>query len=237
MGRIAKAYRARFCALLRGVRARKLDLALVWLSRQAQQICDTDKVSVEAALTRVVERIRLRLEAWQARRGPSPAPEVTTASPTARRFYCDAGLGGLARWLRAAGYEADWQPHIADDVLLAEERRLGATLLTTDSLLMERRLLRDGLIPALWLPPTLRAPDQLAQVLRELHLPLLAPRCMNCGGPLQRVDKEVLRERIPPRTYRWLDDYFLCQRCDQLFWHGTHWLRIRERLREARRSG
>ncbi len=49
---------------------------------------------------------------------------------------------------------------------------------------------------------------------------------MSCGGELHPGDKEALRERIPPRTYRWRDDYFVCARCDKLFWHGTHWRRI-----------
>ena len=53
---------------------------------------------------------------------------------------------------------------------------------------------------------------------------------MKCGGTLEAVDKEAMRERIPPRTYRWLDEYFLCQTCGKLFWRGTHWQRIRQRL-------
>jgi len=39
-----------------------------------------------------------------------------------------------------------------------------------------------------------------------------------------------LREQIPPRTYRWQDEYFVCGRCGKLFWHGTHWLRIVSKL-------
>ena len=60
----------------------------------------------------------------------------------------------------------------------------------------------------------------------EFGLKRHEPRCMSCGGELRRVEKEALRERIPPRTYRWLDEYFVCARCDRLFWRGTHWMRI-----------
>jgi hypothetical protein len=136
----------------------------------------------------------------------------------------------LARWLRAAGYEADWEPDIGDDRLLREARRLAATILTTDAMLMERRLLRDRVIPAFWLPPTLSIADQLALVFREFGLALREPRCMTCGGEVSPASKEALRERIPPRTYRWLDEFFVCRRCDKLFWHGTHWQRIVGRL-------
>jgi len=145
-------------------------------------------------------------------------------------FACDAGLGGLARWLRAAGYEAYWRADIDDDELIREAQRIPATLLTTDSLLMQRGVLRDGFIPALWVPPTLKKVEQLELVLCELRIPVCAPRCMSCGGTLRRVDKEAVRERIPAKTYRWLDEYYLCTGCDKLFWHGSHWDRIGQRL-------
>jgi hypothetical protein len=97
-------------------------------------------------------------------------------------------------------------------------------------MLMERRVLRDGIIPALWLPPTLTIAEQLPLVFREFSLAVRDSRCMSCGGELRGVAKEALRERIPPRTYRWLDRFFLCNRCDKVFWHGTHWQRIRSEL-------
>ena len=151
------------------------------------------------------------------------------------RFFCDAGLGGLARWLRAAGYEAFWVSGIDDKVLLHEARKASAVILTTDSPLMEHGLIRDRVIPALWLPPTLKIPEQLALVFREFDLALLAPRCTSCSGELRRGDKDALKERIPPRTYRWLDKYFVCVRCDKLFWHGTHWQGIAGMLKILRR--
>jgi uncharacterized protein with PIN domain len=145
-------------------------------------------------------------------------------------FVCDAGLGGLARWLRVAGYEARWRPDIDDDELVAEAKQTDAIMLTTDSLLMERRLVRDGQIRAFWLPPILKISEQLSLVFTQFTLRRGEPRCMICGGELLRKDKETLRDRIPPRTYRWLDEYFVCSRCDRLFWRGTHWEKIRREL-------
>ena len=66
---------------------------------------------------------------------------------------------------------------------------------------------------------------------REFGLTQGEPRCMSCGGELRRVEKEALRDRIPPKTYRWIEEYFVCARCDHLFWRGTHWTRIQQQLR------
>jgi uncharacterized protein with PIN domain len=212
--------------LLRQAQARRLEQGVQWLVAKAHRLRAREGTPLADALAQVYERLASR-RFFQASPG-ADSPGL---------FLCDAGLGGLARWLRATGYDAAWQPDIDDDELLREARRLGATLLTTDAMLMARRLLRDRVIPAFWLPPTLSMAQQLALVFREFGLAVRGPRCMACGGELCRVPKEALRERIPPRTYRWLDEYFVCGRCDKLFWHGTHWQKILRTLSALKETG
>ncbi len=223
MSRIRKGYEARYRALLQQTRARRLDEGVQWLGNKAEGLSARESVSLTEALGRVCEDLAKKV----LNRG-------RVCGSAGIRFWCDAGLGGLARWLRAAGYDALWEPDIADDVLVREARRAGATILTTDSMMLERRVLRDGEVPAFWLPPTLCIADQLGLVFRQYGLKMGQPRCMSCGGELRRGNKEALRERIPPRTYRWLDEYFVCSRCDKLFWHGTHWRRIVQALAQLK---
>ena len=223
MSRIRKAYEIRFRWLLQQVGARQLERGVEWLLGKAQRISEGEKLPLACGLTRVCDELARRSAFFRPSRRPAP-----------ERFFCDGGLGGLARWLRAAGYEALWIEGIDDDQLVQQARAHSATILTTDGMLMERRVLRDRVIPSFWLPPTLSLCDQLACVFQEFRLQLRPPLCMSCGGTLVEVNKEALRERIPPRTYRWLDDYFVCSRCGKLFWHGTHWLRIVKALEEIR---
>ena len=225
MSRIRRGYEDRFRALLRRARARRLEQGVQWLVAKAQRLSTREGIPLADALAQVYERLATR-----------KAFQKSTSQPAPILFLCDAGLGGLARWLRAAGYEAVWQPDIVDDELLRKARAIPATVLTTDGMLMERRLLRDRIILAFWLPPTLSISEQLALVFREFGLTLRGPRCMSCGGELRRGSKEALRERIPPRTYRWLEEFFVCSRCDKLFWHGTHWQRIVETLNTLNRD-
>ncbi len=226
VSRIRRGYEARFRRRLRQARARRLDQGVQWLLAKAHDLSAHDEISLADALDRVYEQLAARRPL--PRSDPAPIPYL---------FLCDAGLGGLARWLRAAGYDAHWQPDIADDELLREAQATSATVLTTDGMLMERRLLRDEIIPSFWLPPTLSIAKQLVLVIREFDLTLRGARCMSCGGELRPVAKEALRERIPPRTFRWRDEYFICARCDKLFWHGTHWQRILGALAALNRDG
>ncbi len=221
MRRIAGAYRAKFRKLLRRLGARRIDKALSASLSGAQM---TDSSALEAAY-----QIMRRRAAPFLRRREGTFP----ATP---QFVCDVGLGGLARWLRGAGYMAWWREGAGDAELIAEARERRAILLTTDSGMMERGVLRDGHVPAVWVSPGLTKMQQLESVLLDLDLPLLPPRCMKCGGELQTVAKAEVAERIPPKTLKWLDEYFLCRKCGQLFWHGTHWRRITDRLRQSRQG-
>ena len=227
MNRIRRACLVRFRRTLQRLGARQPEKGLALLLARAHAQTLRANVTPNEAWVQLDAQLQRQWARLAVRRGESNPMATESAEP---RFVCDAGLGGLARWLRAAGYEAAWTAGIADDALLRTAREQRALLLTTDSLLLERRVIREGTIPALWLPPWGRAPEQLARVFRELRLRPRPPRYMACGGELRRVDKAVVAARIPPRA-RWLDIYFVCARCNRLFWHGTHWARITERLR------
>jgi uncharacterized protein with PIN domain len=158
-----------------------------------------------------------------AERGGEPPPA----------FLCDPSLVGLARWLRAAGYDAAVAAGVPPHRLPDEAKRLGRVLLTTDAESLERRIAADGSLLLVWLPTGLTLEQKLALVLRSLALPLGETRCMACGGVLEPRPKTDVHPRIPPRTALWKDDYFVCRACDRLYWQGTHWERIRLRLVEA----
>src|SRR2546425_4224158 len=143
MGRIREAYESKFRALLGQVGARRENEGVAWLTKQAERLSGPLHTSPERSLEHVYQRLSDQVEAFSSRR---PLAQVSPQREARQRFLCDAGLGGLARWLRAAGYEADWTPDISDDGAIRETVRLEAVLLTTDSILMQRRVLRDRII-------------------------------------------------------------------------------------------
>jgi hypothetical protein len=238
MGRIQKAYETRFGVLLRALSARRTEQGVAWLVAKARRLGGSTDFAraLSQAAARLEQQVKFyaRIRSGRTRDPTGMATQDPAHGDRLPQFLCDAGLGGLARWLRAAGYVADWQAHIADEDLLRLAKASRAIVVTTDSLLLERRLVRDGQIQTFWLPPALGIGEQLALVLQHFDLALREPRCMHCGGELRSVPKEAVWERIPPRTRRWLDDYFECVRCARLYWHGTHWQRIKERLGHLR---
>ena len=226
--RVEEGYRHRFRRLLAKVQPRRLEFGVELLLGRARERSVRDGLPLPAALAAQYEHTRVRVHkrlALMAACAVEPPPALAVP-----RFVCDASLGGLARWLRAAGYEARWTPGGAADDLAEEAGRLGLILLTTDTAALRRRGVREGRVEVLWVPPSGGAVEQLGLVLRDLGLGRREPRCMGCGGALRAVPKEEVLPRIPPRTRLWKDEYFLCQGCGALFWPGTHWERIARRL-------
>lgn len=209
MSRIRKFYEGQFCRLTGSSSA-----AAAALDRAAQR---SERDSISPALAIALVHAELRITKGETAKFP-------------REFVCDAGLGGLARWLRGAGYPAFWDWSLDDPSVIRAAQQRGATLLTTDSLMMERGILRDGIVPAVFVPSSVTGDEQLIIVITELALTLRESRCMRCGGELRRVPKAAVADRIPPKTALWIQEYFTCSECGQLFWKGTHWQRITEKL-------
>ena len=147
-------------------------------------------------------------------------------------FFCDAMLGGLARWLRAAGYDAEFEHGIDDSVIVAEALATGQILLSSDGPMFERKVIRDGQLKALFVPRQLSRIEQLTYVVDKLSLKRRPPRCMACAGELQELPKHSVAAEAPPLAYRSCDRFFRCKRCDKLLWRGTHWVEIDARLNE-----
>ena len=151
------------------------------------------------------------------------------------RFACDAMCGGLARGLRAFGYDTTYTPGIDDAVLVEHAARQGRILISSDGRLFERRLITSGRVRALRLPRGLDRRRQIEYVVRVLHLPPREVRCTRCNGPLRAVRAEDVADRVPARSLTFATAFYACQGCGKAYWNGTHWQRIeRERRRLER---
>ena len=151
---------------------------------------------------------------------------------SAPTFACDAMLGGLARWLRAAGYDASFHPGIDDAELVALARTQGRVLLSCDGGIFQRAEVAAGDPRALRVAQDRGPVEQLGMILRALTLPLGEPRCMPCGGVL-RDASEAETAHAPARTRAMTDRFWVCTGCGRLLWRGAHWRRIERGLAEA----
>lgn len=146
-----------------------------------------------------------------------------------KKFFVDAMLGKLARWMRTLGYDALYEAHIDDTALLLRAAAEGRTVLTRDTLLMKRRLARGRAV-------FIESEDvgaQLRQVaaLFPIEKEKLLTRCLRCNAALERVDKQAVEEKVPPYVFDTQDDFSICPACKRVYWGATHRERMMEDLR------
>jgi len=166
--------------------------------------------------------------------GPLAALLAEMADDTTEpAFQCDCMLGGLSRWLRAAGFDARWKYHASDKELVREARANRRVLATGDSQVMDRRVIRLGHLKAIYIPHGLSADEMLRFTVEKLGLQRRQARCMACGGRLENIPKEYLEGIAPPKAFARCDRFYVCARCNKLLWNGTHWKRITAKLEKA----
>lgn len=151
---------------------------------------------------------------------------MTGENRTAPPLVLDAMLGRLARWLRLMGYDAAYLVDTPDIVVVRVARAEGRLVLTRDRGLAARRAINAVLIRSQALD------EQIEQVVAEVGLPPepVTPRCAVCNVPLVPVEPSAVRDRVPPYVARTQSEFSVCEQCRRVYWPGSHWRHIREKL-------
>lgn len=146
------------------------------------------------------------------------------------RFVLDVHLGRLASYLRLLGFDTLYRNDYGDEELLAISRTQHRILLTRDTGLLKRTAVTHGAF--------LHATDsrrQLREVCDRFQLDeRIAPftRCARCNGAVAPLTSGIA-EPDERDTRRERDRFSRCVRCGQVYWPGSHLVRLRQRLGEV----
>jgi len=150
--------------------------------------------------------------------------------PDPPRFAADAMLGGLARRLRALGYDTTWESPIDDRVLVRRGVEEGRIVLTRDAGIVEEWWM-DGLV-------SLASDDPLEQ-LREvagrfgLHDAAVFTRCSRCNTALEPLAAGDAAGGVPPAVVEAGLPLARCPECGRVYWEGSHTRRMRGQFSRA----
>lgn len=146
------------------------------------------------------------------------------------RFILDVHLGKLARELRMLGFDCRYEKDFNDEQIIeigVSERRI---ILTRDV-----GILKNSKVEwAHWMRNT----DIILQVREVIEVFELKNKihpfsiCLKCNGRLIPVEKEKVLEDLPPRVRIYQTQIYQCEKCKQLFWKGTHYEHMINRIRK-----
>ncbi len=136
-------------------------------------------------------------------------------------------LGTLAKWLRFMGYDTEYPGPLGDNELLALAKREGRVLLTRDKELAARspqaiRVRSDDL------------EEQIREVASRLGLKVIDPlsRCSLCNAVLATASPEEVGDLVPEGVRARHSTFWRCPTCGKVYWQGSHWDRMVERLNQ-----
>jgi O-6-methylguanine DNA methyltransferase len=166
------------------------------------------------------------------------------------RFVTDRMLGKLSTWLRVLGHDTIYAGDIniekesvegdedEDKALIALAEHEARILLTRDKNLAASARKRGVQCVQI---KTDEVMEQLKELLRHsinINLEPVPVRCSECNARIRKVEaveEDILREKsyVPTSMIgEW--DFWVCERCGRIYWEGSHWRNMRERLKELK---
>lgn len=155
-----------------------------------------------------------------------------------QRFIVDTMLGDLAKWLRIMGYDVIYYKDYEDHQIIEAASLGGRIILTRDRGLFRKA--RKASVRAV-LIESIDIAERIAEVAKKTGIEIRADprksRCPECNGILDKVtDKQKVRERVPPVALSTYSEFYVCAKCGNVYWEGSHWENIRRRIEEARQA-
>jgi uncharacterized protein with PIN domain len=151
------------------------------------------------------------------------------------KFVVDGMLGKVARWLRMLGYDTKYFNDMSDDEILkvaSEEKRI---LLTKDYQFFKKANIHG--VRAIFVEGETHI-EKLANLSKQLNIKLEIninySRCPKCNAEIRPINKEAVKDKIPPSTYRIHNEFWVCSKCGQVYWKGSHWIKINNALNQAK---
>ncbi|HEY9207244.1 MAG TPA: Mut7-C RNAse domain-containing protein [Candidatus Methanoperedens sp.] len=154
------------------------------------------------------------------------------------KLIVDRMLGRLARWLRLLGYDtiSIARQENEDDLLLTLALGEGRILVSRDRMLINKAI-KKGISAY-----NIQSQDIIEQI-KEMHKEfdiLLEPRmdrCTLCNSNIRKVEAWEMKgvkekEYVYPAVLERVSEFWICDKCGQVYWLGKHWENIRETVRK-----
>jgi len=148
--------------------------------------------------------------------------------PEKMRFIVDQHLGSLARYLRMLGIDTEYNKNLSGHELVEKANHENRILITKDRSILKRNELKFGYFVYA---------DDLDSQLEELvlqfklkeHISLFS-RCLECNSILHQIEKEKIGHRLPQKVKEQHNSFTLCDNCDKIYWKGTHYQRMKNKI-------
>ncbi len=150
------------------------------------------------------------------------------------KFILDVHLGKLARYLRLLGFDTLYETDYKDSRIEKIAQTQNRTILTRDVSILKIKSVTHGY----WIRSQ-HPVEQLTEVIRRFDLNSnIKPfsRCTVCNGIVEKVTKESVMNRLPPKTKLYYEEFYQCESCKKVYWKGSHYDNMKNFIETLRKN-
>lgn len=141
-------------------------------------------------------------------------------------FFAEKTLGKLSKWLRILGFDTLY----GQDLWISRNMDAiepGRILLTRTKATSDKA---EGIL-------YIRSNDPFEQLKEVIHHTGISrsdikpfSRCIRCNSRIEKVNKLLLRGKVPDYVWDTQHNFFICKKCVKIYWPGSHIERSLERI-------
>ena len=147
-------------------------------------------------------------------------------------FLVDAMLGNIARKLQLLGYDSEYRSDIDDLELIEKAKNEQKIIISKDRDLIARA--KKQCIMSVYVTKENEI-EQFLEILENIPLEFdtisgNTARCTKCNSLTSIISKSKISSKIPQKILEFNEEFWKCDKCDQIYWEGTHIKKLQEFL-------
>lgn len=136
------------------------------------------------------------------------------------KLLADGTLGGFVKMMRIMGFDVEFLNTRDFSAVINKALQENRIVVTR-----RRKVENSGGVKVLSIEENYPV-DQVKKVLEILNIKpdpeKFLSRCLRCNSELESVNKEEIKEMVPPYVYKTQQEFSQCSVCKRIYWNGTH---------------
>ena len=150
------------------------------------------------------------------------------------RFFVDAMLGNIAKKLRLLGYDTNYSSDIDDNILIDSAKKDERIIISKDNELVNKAKILT--IKTIFLKKSSET-DQLFEIFNKINVKKVSisgdsARCPKCNFSTIPIEKNMIQSKVHDGVLKFNDKFWICKKCDQVYWEGTHIKNLKKQIDE-----
>jgi uncharacterized protein with PIN domain len=143
------------------------------------------------------------------------------------KFFLEGSLKGLSKWLRFMGYQTEiCENRITKEEVFLHKDKIFLITSPETAEMLEKAGVKYVLLPREGIE------NQLFFIFHKLGLKpeLKLDICTVCGARLIPIQKEKVKDKVPPRVFELYENFNFCPGCQRIYWEGDHIKRLKKKF-------